>query len=421
MPTDELARRLQARAQQLDRQTTPVTLDDVEAHAPRTAALNRHRLPIALLAAVVVVAVAVGVVLAIRPGTPSNAPVRPASGGPIAPSPLTGRVPAAYAWTGSELVIWGGAQLGASTEPTVGDGAAYDPITNRWHPIAASPLSARAGATSTWTGTEMFVWGGVNQNGVATLADGALYSPATNRWRRISAGPLDSREYATSIWTGHEVIVFGGNRAGPFSTPNAPSLPNLGDLSFYDAAAYNPTTDTWRQLPNAPLTHGVGSSTAAWTGREMIVANSSQHGPQLVAYSPTTNRWRHVARPPLPRTEDASGLWTGTTYLRLGHPSLGYDPSTNRWHPLAAPPTNKPPIRSVAPPVWTGHEVLWPGATHSLAYNPNTNTWRTLDGLDITPRYGPAAVWTGDQLIVWGGISQQSPQRMLNDGTRYTP
>ena len=42
-----------------------------------------------------------------------------------------------------------------------------------------------------------------------------------------------------------------------------------------------------------------------------------------------------------------------------------------------------------------------------LAYNPIENTWRTLPDPPAWPAM-PDAVWTGDELIVWGGLSGSS-------------
>ncbi len=66
--------------------------------------------------------------------------------------------------------------------------------------------------------------------------------------------------------------------------------------------------------------------------------------------------------------------------------------------------------------VWDGKEVLFIGgsirapgtgirlAVRSLAYNPRTNRWRWLPRMAY-PRSGFAAVWTGRQVLVWGGLT----------------
>jgi hypothetical protein len=66
-------------------------------------------------------------------------------------------------WTGSALVVWGGCG-GDVCVDQYGDGGIYTPavpVGGSWEPIAASTvLEARRGHTAAWTGAEMIVWGG---------------------------------------------------------------------------------------------------------------------------------------------------------------------------------------------------------------------------------------------------------------------
>jgi hypothetical protein len=58
-------------------------------------------------------------------------------------------------------------------------GAAYDPATNAWSPISLSGSpSARSGPLYAWTGTELFVFGGFTGSGPTYLQTGALYCAA---------------------------------------------------------------------------------------------------------------------------------------------------------------------------------------------------------------------------------------------------
>jgi hypothetical protein len=86
---------------------------------------------------------------------------------------------------------------------------------------------------------------------------------------------------------------------------------------------------------------------------------------------------------------------------------LVYDPATDAWSRIA-----DAPVGALVQPlgVWTGTElVVWgglpapaaPGSTvWGAAYDPSTETWRTLEGRpDVA--FG-AAVWTGHELVVVG-------------------
>ena len=80
---------------------------------------------------------------------------------------------------------------------------------------AIAPPSARDRNTVVWTGTEMIVWGGEDDNGRTN--DGGRYNPATDTWTPIPNTlpntPI-ARHGHTAVWTGTEMIIWGGNRQG---------------------------------------------------------------------------------------------------------------------------------------------------------------------------------------------------------------
>jgi hypothetical protein len=50
-----------------------------------------------------------------------------------------------------------------------------------------------------------------------------------------------------------------------------------------------------------------------------------------------------------------------------------------------------------------------------------TNTWTALPASPLRGRADPVAVWTGRQMIVWGGQTNTTPPNALTDGAVYTP
>src|SRR4029077_11622542 len=77
--------------------------------------------------------------------------------------------------------------------------------------------------------------------------------------------------------------------------------------------------------------------------------------------------------------------------------------------------------------VWTGSEmIVWGG--HGLIgflntggrYNPTTDSWIATSTTNAPdPRWLHTAVWTGSEMIVWGG--QNNNGTWLNTGGRYNP
>ena len=85
-----------------------------------------------------------------------------------------------------------------------------------------------------------------------------------------------------------------------------------------------------------------------------------------------------------------------------------------------------PRRRSGHSAVWTGSEMLvWGGRTGNwgadagMRYDPATDSWAEIATLGApVHRSGPAAVWTGDEMIIWGG---GFGMYAVNDGARYDP
>ena len=83
--------------------------------------------------------------------------------------------------------------------------------------------------------------------------------------------------------------------------------------------------------------------------------------------------------------------------------------------------TNAPSARYIQTMVWTGSEmIVWGGSDGSISlntggvYNVSTDTWRATSTTNApTARQYHTAVWTGSEMIVWGGPS--------NTGGRYNP
>ena len=84
------------------------------------------------------------------PGSATSSPTAPCTtrrrtpGSPWPTGRWRQRYGARAVWTGSRLVVWGGASAaGGEDPPPLADGAAYDPAENRWTKMAAAPLGGR--------------------------------------------------------------------------------------------------------------------------------------------------------------------------------------------------------------------------------------------------------------------------------------
>jgi hypothetical protein len=207
----------------------------------------------------------------------------------------------------------------------------------------------------------MIVWGG---KGATVVNTGGRYDPSTDAWTPTSTGanvPIARTDHS-AVWTGTEMIVWGGDSG-----------------SFYENSGgrYNPSTNVWAttstgtNVPAARVNH-----TAVWTGSELIV-------------------WGGIDK-------------AGVTFNSGGH----YNPATNAWTPTSSG-ANLPAARLKHTAVWTGTEmIVWGGSVaggpafnSGGRYDPSLGTWAaTSTGSNVpTPRSNHAAVWTGTQMVVWGG------------------
>ena len=96
-------------------------------------------------------------------------------------------------------------------------------------------------------------------------------------------------------------------------------------------------------------------------------------------------------------------------------------PCTDQWG--ATTTTNAPEARQLHTAVWTGTEmIVWGGGVVPNTggrYNPATNSWTATSTTNApTARELHTAVWTGTEMIVWGGYG---PNGGENTGGRYNP
>ena len=342
-------------------------------------------------------------------------------------------------WTGSEMIVWGGdVSIFSAFQP----GGRYDPVSDRWQPTSTSNApTARYGHTAVWTGSEMIVWGGATTNGVL-LGTGGRYHPLTDTWTATAANNLaPPRLKHTAVWTGNEMIVWGGTMME--TNRDARRYSNTG-------ARYDPATDSWLAMSVNGQLIGRELHAAIWTGSEMIVwggemASTSANG-SGARYNPTTDSWLLVStvNPPRARRQPTA-VWTGTEMIIWG--GLGssgpnntggrYSPTANTW---TATSTNyAPDSRTAHTAVWTGTEmIVWGGTTDIQGvptlngnqdtggrYNPSTDSWTTTT-MTPTGRIGHTAVWTGSEMIIWGGTNihyngSTSVLRSLGTGARFNP
>ncbi|MBI2552035.1 peptidoglycan DD-metalloendopeptidase family protein [Candidatus Uhrbacteria bacterium] len=121
-------------------------------------------------------------------------------------------------WTGSAMVVWGG----AGQDSRLNTGSRYDSETDSWSRTSTvGAPAARYLHTAVWTGSAMVVWGGRDGWGEDGLLNtGSRYDPETDSWSPVSTvGAPAARYLHTAVWTGSAMVVWGGSdEDGPLNT-----------------------------------------------------------------------------------------------------------------------------------------------------------------------------------------------------------
>jgi hypothetical protein len=326
-------------------------------------------------------------------------------------SPLSAREDMASVWTGEELLIWGGRASGTNAD----DGAAYDPTTRQWRRLAPSPLSGRSRHSAVWTGSEMILWGGtMRAGGVGGLGDGAAYDPVSDSWRSIAAAPFGSdRVFAIGVWAGGRAVFAGGGNS-------------TGD-GLSTLLAYDPATDRWEQHQARGSIVGAvpfGDRLAVVTLDQMTlsVADLNVELVDVVTgESAPAGDMEPVADQLRSERVATVGLVEDDTHLLLAVTTMSGDvevvarstvaawsAGATEWTTVGSVDADEfsagtRPFDPVPPGItaWSGDWLVgWVLTPNAVA--PGTS--RTIEPpVDAPCGHGSAMAWTGDEILKWGG------------------
>ena len=304
---------------------------------------------------------------------------------------------------------------------------------------------------------KLFVYGGCNENDDVALecstflADGGIYDITAATWQALpplpavfAPGTGGPRAYAKAVFTGtggpapRQIIVSGG----------CSGLNHVCNSTFESLLIFDLASNSWRSAgsdsgPEGRILHHV-----FWTGSAMLLWGGvadpagSGLGRSLVdgwLFDPTTNLWSPLPSPDatvLSTRRHASAVLTGTdqdpehrdlivyggcdrqvgrycpTYLADGA-ILHLDGAVSTWRKI---PAGSLGARAFHSAVWTGTQmIVWGGQNrHALRdgaiFTPGAtaaeDAWLLVSGVVDDGRWQHEAVWTGERMLVWGGQSQ---------------
>lgn len=247
---------------------------------------------------------------------------------------------------------------------------------------------------------QIFIWGGCNYSKLPDrescekfLQDGFIYNSAQQNWKVVTQSDVPiGRKFAEIVKIGknlsQQFVIWGGCRSS-----NDASCQEF----LNDGGIYSPWLDRWKPIPSQISIIGRIEHSFISIGNEVILWGG--------------------------RTSDQKALNDGYR---------GFFDSTGIWHWQALSGLNAPSPRFGQTSIWTGKEMIVFGGcgqagifnctqllTDAHAYNPQTDSWRTLPTIDweFQGRLNQGSVWTGRYMVIWGGNSKIN--QPLQDGVIF--
>ncbi len=344
---------------------------------------------------------------------PTTAPERSAPFGtwsPMAEAPIGPRPYAVSAWTGTEAVFWAGSSLSRGFAYT--DGAAYDPISDSWRTLVV-PGWGHPGLTSAYLDGEIYA---------LAKGGGSRFDPVDGTW--VDLPLVDTMFLAATVATDDAIWGLGPAGANPTGQP---------DLAI---ARYDHAADRWVYGPvyesdetTGPIVQGLFQldGPVLWTGSEIVVWNGAAGG---VAFDPSSDTWRPLGPPgpPSGSVRDSTAVMTSAGLVAVVDVE---DAEGSRvdfalmvdgewaWVDTEIPVGDFQTVTVAGAGDWI---VLFSATDAPVTVHMPSGTWRRHDAGPIAGVEAPNTVWTGDRLIVWGGVAESAASNTAAfDGATWTP
>src|SRR5262245_14282929 len=156
---------------------------------------------------------------------------------------------------------------------------------------------------------------------------------------------------------------------------------------------------------------------------ERLVTDLNPHDRRFCgALEQRLESWKRTAENQAPNIVPTAS--TNYTLPTISDATTGCTPDA--WTATSSP--NAPDVRAHHTAVWTGAEMIVWGGNNFIdgdlntggRYNPATDSWIATSTANApAPRALPTAVWTGSEMIVWGGFNFNDGD--VNTGGRYNP
>jgi large repetitive protein len=244
-----------------------------------------------------------------------------------------------------------------------------------------------------------------------------MYDPNTKQWSIRANAPMSMHHFQAVAYDGLIYVI--GALSGGY--PGEQPVPNV--------YLYNPLSNQWLQGPEIPRKRGA-SAAVLHNGKIYIVSGqTSGHAGGHVAwvdeFNPVTNTWRQLADIPNSRDHIHAVVVNNKMYIMSGRKSDYQSPAgvqgntiaqvdvfdfaTETWTTLPSS-ANIPTLRAGASVTYLSNEILVLGGESTSsstlpkaeAFDPNTQTWRTIAPM-LTGRHATQAIVNNGVVYLAGG------------------
>lgn len=259
-----------------------------------------------------------------------------------------------------------------------------------WTPRADMPTARYNFGTCLVNGKVFAIGGEIDVFGDRAIATVEVYDPKTDTWERKADMPT-ARSGAATLAVDGKIYAIGGAEVKKFVVG-----PGWG-YSFKHLAAvemYDPTTDTWTQKADMPVTRG--GSTCVVDGKIYIIGgvagNREEWRLDIVdVYDPTTDTWAKAKSMNHARSGAAVSVIDGKIYVMGG--------------------TGWPQIPNHPGPFLSSVEV----------YDPKTKRWTEKNEMPAAKSGHSASVINGEIYVIGGGFRGNGPYMYLSTVEVYNP
>ncbi|HXH19886.1 MAG TPA: kelch repeat-containing protein [Chitinophagales bacterium] len=298
----------------------------------------------------------------------------------------------------------------------------------QWQAITSSTSpTARHECSYVAVGNKFYLVGGRGTKPVQ------VYDPAVNSWVTETNPPMQMHHFQAIQYNGKVYVVgaFTGNCC--HETP----IPNI--------YIYNPVTKVWTVGPEIPAARRRGAAGCVVYNNKfylvcgIIDGHSSGWVPWLDVYDPQTNTWTQLSDAPRARDHFHATVANGKIYAIGGRRSGFngnifayttaevdvYDIAGNSWTTLP-PSLNIPTQRAACPTAVIGDEILVIGGEGAQvayatteAFNYITQTWRTLAPMNQS-RHATSAIVYNNEVYIACGANTRGGSVELNTQEKFS-